>query len=228
MARPERESEDPFEPGSALGSRRGQHRGSVWIAGLRRSGPPGGWAAARDARNRPALAARKPVPIAPSWATALLAASAGCGTLKDWTQPTPAPVVKAYADGSRAPERMEQFYNPRTGNLVYRFGVGDECPGPTPKKPARTMSVVTEVHPDGMGTGAPEPQGVTSAAPAHLRPAGKRTREAARRWPPSRNPARPRHRWSLNWSQSAGPCRQMPPASANQTERELRTRWSFP
>lgn len=118
------------------------------------------WAAARDARNRPALAARSLSPIAPIMATALLAASAGCGTLKDWTQPTPAPVVKAYADGSRAPERMEQFYNPRTGNLVYRFCVGDECPGPTPKKPARTMSVVTEVHPDGMGEPVPQnPQG---------------------------------------------------------------------
>lgn len=86
-------------------------------------------------------------------ATVLATATTGCSTFPSMTQSTPAPVVKPYnADGTPPPERMEQFYNARTGSMVYRFCVGDECPLPTPKKPVQTISVVTETNPDGTTT----------------------------------------------------------------------------
>ena len=86
-------------------------------------------------------------------ATVLATATTGCSTFPGMTQSTPAPVVKAYnADGTPPPERMEQFYNARTGNMVYRFCVGHECPLPTPKKPVQKIAVVTETNPDGTTT----------------------------------------------------------------------------
>ncbi|WP_126447929.1 L,D-transpeptidase Cds6 family protein [Sulfuricystis multivorans] len=86
-------------------------------------------------------------------ATALATATTGCNTFQALTQSTPAPVVKPYnPDGTQPPERIEQFYNNHTGSMVYRFCVGDECPSPTPKKPAQRKSVVTEINPDGTTT----------------------------------------------------------------------------
>jgi hypothetical protein len=83
-------------------------------------------------------------------ASVLTTATAGCSSFPGMTQETPAPVVTRYnAEKTPPPERMEQFYNPRSGNMVYRFCVGNECPGPTPKKPIQTLPVVTEVNIDG-------------------------------------------------------------------------------
>ena len=76
--------------------------------------------------------------------------SAGCTHAPSTTAAAPAPVVTRYnAEGTPPPDRMEQFYNPRTGNMVYRFCVGSECPEPTPKRPMQRRSVVTEINPDG-------------------------------------------------------------------------------
>lgn len=98
----------------------------------------------------------KPSIVLPAVAAVLLAtATAGCSSFPGMKQetPTPAPVVSRYnAERTPPPERMEQFYNARTGSMVYRFCVGDECPLPTPKKPVQRMSVVTETNPDGTTT----------------------------------------------------------------------------
>lgn len=96
----------------------------------------------------------KPSIAIPLVVAAMLAtATTGCSTFPEMTQSTPAPVVKPYnAAGTQPPERMEQFYNARTGSMVYRFCVGDECPLPTPKKPVQKMAVVTETNPDGTTT----------------------------------------------------------------------------
>ena len=83
----------------------------------------------------------------PLMAMAVVAATSGCSYIP-FLQPqeTPAPVVSRYnAEGTPPPERMEQFYSPKTNSMVYRFCVGDECPAPTPKKPRSTMSVVNEI-----------------------------------------------------------------------------------
>lgn len=104
-------------------------------------------AAAEGKKYKPSIA----IPLVV--ATLLATATTGCSTFPGMTQSTPAPVVKLYnADGTTPPERMEQFYNARTGSMVYRFCVGDECPLPTPKKPVQKMAVVTENNPDGTTT----------------------------------------------------------------------------
>ena len=95
----------------------------------------------------------------PSIALPLLAASvvavatAACSNLPGMTQDKPAPVVARYnAEGAAPPERMEQFFNPQSKTMVYRFCVGSECPAPTPKKPKPTMSIVHEIDAGGLAT----------------------------------------------------------------------------
>ena len=83
-------------------------------------------------------------------AIVLAAATTACNTFPGTAREAPPPVAKPYnAAGTAPPERMEQFYNPRTGSMVYRFCVGDECPLPTPKKPTRKIATVTEIDPGG-------------------------------------------------------------------------------
>ena len=93
--------------------------------------------------------------------TALASALAGCSWMPKWMQQEEeAPVVTRYnAEGTPPPERMAQFYDPRSRKMVYRFCVGAECPEPTPKKPATiTHPVVMEVGIDGFQTPVkPEP-----------------------------------------------------------------------
>ena len=93
--------------------------------------------------------------------TALASALAGCSWMPKWMQQDEeAPVVTRYnAEGTPPPERMAQFYDPRSSKMVYRFCVGAECPVPTPKKPAtNTHPVVMEVGIDGFQTPVkPEP-----------------------------------------------------------------------
>ena len=87
--------------------------------------------------------------------TALASALAGCSWTPKWMQQDEeAPVVTRYnAEGTPPPERMAQFYDPRSRKMVYRFCVGAECPEPTPKKPAtNTHPVVMEVGIDGFQT----------------------------------------------------------------------------
>lgn len=93
---------------------------------------------------------KKRMPFALPVLTASLMSAAGCTHAPSTTAAAPAPVVTRYnAEGTPPPDRMEQFYNPRTGNMVYRFCVGSECPEPTPKRPMQRRSVVTEINPDG-------------------------------------------------------------------------------
>lgn len=89
----------------------------------------------------------RPSIVLPLIAASLVAvATAACCNLPDMKQDTPAPVVSPYnAAGTPPPERMEQFYNPQSNTMVYRFCVGSECPAPTPKKPKPTIAVVTEI-----------------------------------------------------------------------------------
>ena len=132
-------------------------------------------AAAEGKKYKPSIA----IPLVV--AAVLATATTGCSTFPGMTQSTPAPVVKPYnADGTPPPERMEQFYNARTGSLVYRFCVGDECPLPTPKKPAPTISVVTETNPD--GTTTPVEQNAAFASGEAISPtrSASETRKAVR------------------------------------------------
>ena len=116
--------------------------------------------------------------------TASLAMAAGCthAPSAPSVASTPVPVVARYnAEGTPPPDRMEQFYNPRTGNMVYRFCVGAECPKPTPKRPLQPRAVVTEIGPD--GSSAPVAQvAVTDPAPSPA-PSKKTTNKV----PPSKN-----------------------------------------
>ena len=105
------------------------------------------------AKNQPRAsrgARKKSMPFVLPVITASLMSAAGCTHTPSTTAAAPAPVVTRYnAEGTPPPERMEQFYNRRTGNMVYRFCVGSECPEPTPKRPLQRRSVVTEINPDG-------------------------------------------------------------------------------
>ncbi len=94
----------------------------------------------------------RPSIVLPLIAASLVAvATTACSNLPGMKQDTPAPVVSPYnAAGTPPPERMEQFYNPQSNTMVYRFCVGSECPAPTPKKPKPTMAVVTEIDNNGM------------------------------------------------------------------------------
>lgn len=96
----------------------------------------------------------RPAIVLPLLAASLVAvATTACSNLPGMKQDTPAPVVSPYnAAGTPPPERMEQFYNPQSNTMVYRFCVGSECPAPTPKKPRPTMSVVTEIDNNGMSS----------------------------------------------------------------------------
>lgn len=79
-------------------------------------------------------------------ATSLMAS--GCSLMQSTT---PLVVTRYNAEGTPPPERMEQFKNPYNGNMVYRFCVGNECPMPTPKRPAiQRMPSVTEASDDGV------------------------------------------------------------------------------
>lgn len=100
----------------------------------------------------------RPSIVLPLIAASLVAvATTACSNLPGMKQDTPAPVVSPYnATGTPPPERMEQFYNPQSKTMVYRFCVGSECPAPTPKKPKPTMAVVTEI--DGTGASIPVEQ----------------------------------------------------------------------
>lgn len=90
--------------------------------------------------------------ILPLLATTLLATT-GCNSLPGKSEKTATPSISAYnAERTPPPERMEQFFNPRNGDMVYRFCVGSECPEPTPKKPLLPMAVVTEIDAAGMST----------------------------------------------------------------------------
>lgn len=82
---------------------------------------------------------------------ATVLATAGCGSFAPQEpEATAAPIPLYNADGTPPPERMEQFYNPRTRTMVYRFCVGAACPAPTPKRPATPkLPVVTESSLDG-------------------------------------------------------------------------------
>ena len=107
---------------------------------------------------------KKRMPFTLPILTASLMSAAGCTHAPSTTAAAPAPVVTRYnAEGTPPPDRMEQFYNPRTGNMVYRFCVGSECPEPTPKRPMQRRSVVTEINPD--GTTEPVAQ-ITAPQPA--------------------------------------------------------------
>lgn len=105
----------------------------------------------------------RPSIVLPLIAASLVAvATTACSNLPGMKQDTPAPVVTPYnAAGTLPPERMEQFYNPHSNSMVYRFCVGAECPAPTPKKPKPTMAVVTEIDNNGMAS--PVEQRVTTA-----------------------------------------------------------------
>ena len=94
----------------------------------------------------------RPSIVLPLIAASLVAvATTACSNLPGMKQDTQAPVVSPYnAAGTPPPERMEQFYNPQSNTMVYRFCVGSECPAPTPKKPKPTMAVVTEIDNNGM------------------------------------------------------------------------------
>ncbi|MBP8275662.1 MAG: hypothetical protein KAX55_02040 [Propionivibrio sp.] len=130
------------------------------------------------AKNHPRASRRnrkKRFPFALPVLTASLAMAAGCthAPTSPAVASAPAPVVTRYnAEGTPPPDRMEQFYNPRTGNMVYRFCVGAECPKPTPKRPLQPRSVVTEINPDGstepvaqVAVTAPEPAKKTVSKP---------------------------------------------------------------
>lgn len=83
-------------------------------------------------------------------ASLVVAATTACSHLPGMKQHTPAPVVSPYnSAGTPPPERMEQFYNPRSNTMVYRFCVGAECPEPTPKKPKPGMALVNEIDSNG-------------------------------------------------------------------------------
>ena len=103
----------------------------------------------------------RPSIVMPLIAASLVAvATTACSSLPGMKQDTPAPVVSPYnAAGTPPPERMEQFYNPQSNSMVYRFCVGSECPAPTPKKPKPTMAVVTEI--DGTGASTPVEQKIS-------------------------------------------------------------------
>lgn len=125
----------------------------------------------------------RPSILLPLLATSMLApASTGCSILPGMAQNQPATVVSRYnAEGIAPPERMEQFYNPRTGSMVYRFCVGAECPEPTPKKPIARMPVTTEIGPDGRAM-PPEPLArlpTTQPNPIAAAPAAKSTPRTA-------------------------------------------------
>ncbi len=112
-------------------------------------------------------------------ATLLSTVTAGCSSFPWLKQDQPAPVVSRYnPDGTPPPERMEQFYNARTGNLVYRFCVEDECPLPTPKIPVQKASVVNEINPDGSATPVEQKLAANETAPTHKSDAD--TRKAIR------------------------------------------------
>lgn len=99
------------------------------------------------------LAERRQVDlIVPLLATSLLATT-GCNSLPGKSEKIATPSISTYnAERTPPPERMEQFFNPRNGDMVYRFCVGSECPEPTPKKPLLPMAVVTEIDAAGMST----------------------------------------------------------------------------
>lgn len=103
----------------------------------------------------------RPSIVLPLIAASLVAvATTACSNLPGMKQDTPAPVVSPYnATGTPPPERMEQFYNPQSNSMVYRFCVGSECPAPTPKKPKPTMAVVTEI--DNTGASIPVDQKIS-------------------------------------------------------------------
>ncbi len=117
-------------------------------------------------------------------ATLVATATTACSSFPGMTQSTPAPVVSPYnADGTQPPERMEQFYNPKTGNMVYRFCVGSECPEPTPKKPIAHMAIVTEI--DGSGNAIPVDQQVSpSLADGDASLAAKPVKKVVDGWKP--------------------------------------------
>lgn len=132
-------------------------------------------AAAEGKKYKPSMA----IPLAV--ATVLATVTTGCSTSPGMIQSTPAPVVKPYnADGTPPPERMEQFYNARTGSMVYRFCVGDECPLPTPKKPVPTISVVTEANPDGTTTPVEQNAAFSSGEAISPTRSASETRQAVR------------------------------------------------
>lgn len=132
-------------------------------------------AAAEGKKYKPSIA----IPLVV--AAVLATATAGCSTFPGMTQSTPAPVVKPYnADGTQPPERMEQFYNARTGSMVYRFCVGDECPLPTQKKPVQKMAVVTETNPDGTTTPVEQKAAFASADTISPTQNAAETRKAVR------------------------------------------------
>lgn len=81
----------------------------------------------------PALPRRSPRLTWPlTTATAGTLVAAGCSLLPIGSN---APGhIPTYADGSTPPSRIEQFY--AGNNMVYRYCHGDECPAPTPKRPA--------------------------------------------------------------------------------------------
>lgn len=107
-----------------------------------------------DQVDTPTLPKKQPRPsiVLPLLAATIVAtATSACGNLTPLSRTTQAPVVSIYnPEGTPPPERMEQFFNPKSGNMVYRFCVGYECPEPTPKVPVTNpTSVVTEI--DNMG-----------------------------------------------------------------------------
>ena len=125
----------------------------------------------RPAQRRTATSKRRIIPLS---VAVFMAATSGCSVMDPVRTPSPeaAPTaaagtvatVAAYnPDGTRPPEQMEQFYNPKTGNMVYRFCIGSECPQPTPKKPAVQLSRVQDITAD---QGLPPAASVTPSAPA--------------------------------------------------------------
>jgi outer membrane protein OmpA-like peptidoglycan-associated protein len=94
---------------------------------------------------------KKPSRTAPLvTATAFAVSLAGCSTLlSDATE-------SRHVDFNQAsfqhPPRLEQVYNPHSGEMVYRYCTGAECPLPTPKKHTTRTPVVYEVAPDGTKT----------------------------------------------------------------------------
>ncbi|MBZ0097236.1 MAG: OmpA family protein [Sulfuricella sp.] len=96
--------------------------------------------------RKPARPSRVPMSRPLAAMVAVVMASSGCGMTPSFLlqDHQAAPIPRYNPEGILAPERIEQFAN--SGNRVYRFCNGAECPQPTPKRPAaRPMPITTSI-----------------------------------------------------------------------------------
>jgi len=111
--------------------------------------------------RKPARPSRVPMSRPLAAMVAVVMASSGCGMTPSFLlqDHQAAPIPRYNPEGILAPERIEQFTN--SGNRVYRFCNGAECPQPTPKRPAaRPMPITTSID-DVPATSEPLPVMVT-------------------------------------------------------------------